>query len=337
MIAISCSNITKSFGIDTILNDISFTVNKGDKIGLIGKNGTGKSTLFKILTGHLPYDKGEIYVAKDTTIGYLKQNPDYDENKTILEECLTVFEDLIEMEKEIRTLEQKISKTIDHESKQFKKLMNHYSNMLEEFNNRNGYGFKSKVRGVLKGLSFTEEDFNKPIYQLSGGQKSRLNIAKLLLKKPDILLLDEPTNHLDIAAISWLEVFLKNYSGTLMLISHDRYFLDQIVNKIFEIENTNILQYEGNYTKFAQYKKSLFEYQMKKYTQQQKKIERQEEMIRRFKQHGTEKLAKRAKSREKMLEKMVIFDKPILNNKRTRLKLETAIKSGKDVLKVENL
>ncbi|RKD23582.1 ATP-binding cassette, subfamily F, member 3 [Caminicella sporogenes DSM 14501] len=337
MIALSCSNITKSFGIDMILDNISFTINLGDKVGLIGKNGTGKSTLFKIITGQIPYDKGEIYIAKNKTIGYLKQNPDYDENKTIFDECLTVFKDLIELEKEIRNLEKKISEATDHESIAFKKLMDTYSNKLEEFNNRNGYAFKSEIRGVLKGLSFTEEDFDKPIYQLSGGQKSRLNIAKLLLKKPDILLLDEPTNHLDIDAISWLEIFLKNYNGTLLIISHDRYFLDQIVNKIFEIENTNLLECEGNYTDFIKYKKSLYESQMKKYIKQQKEIERQEEIIRRFKQHGTEKLAKRAKSREKMLKKMDIIEKPILNNERTRLKFETKINSGKDVLKVENL
>ncbi|WIF93922.1 ABC-F family ATP-binding cassette domain-containing protein [Caminicella sporogenes] len=337
MIALSCSNITKSFGIDMVLDKISFTINLGDKVGLIGKNGTGKSTLFKIITGQIPYDKGKIYIAKNKTIGYLKQNPDYDENKTIFDECLTVFKDLIELEKEIRNLEKKISEAADHESIAFKKLMDTYSNKLEEFNNRNGYAFKSEIRGVLKGLSFTEEDFDKPIYQLSGGQKSRLNIAKLLLKKPDILLLDEPTNHLDIDAISWLEIFLKNYNGTLLIISHDRYFLDQIVNKIFEIENTNLLECEGNYTDFIKYKKSLYESQMKKYIKQQKEIERQEEIIRRFKQHGTEKLAKRAKSREKMLKKMDIIEKPILNNERTRLKFETKINSGKDVLKVENL
>ncbi|MDK2920395.1 MAG: ATP-binding cassette, subfamily er 3 [Candidatus Petromonas sp.] len=337
MIAISCNNINKSFGIDVILKDISFTVNIGDKIGLIGKNGTGKSTLFKILSGQIPYDSGDIFMAKNMNIGYLKQDPDFDENKTIYEECIPIFKNIIDMEKNLRDLELEISKYENHDSPEFKKLINSYSNLLEEFNKNNGYGYKSEIRGVLKGLSFKDEDFNKPIYQLSGGQKSRLNIAKLLLKKPDILLLDEPTNHLDIDAIGWLENFLKNYSGTLMIISHDRYFLDQVVGKIFEIENHSIIGYEGNYTKFVEYKKDLYENQLKKYQQQQKEIERQEEMIRRFKQHGTEKLAKRAKSREKALEKIDIVEKPTLNNYRTRIKFDTDIKSGREVLKVQNL
>ncbi len=337
MIAISCNNLTKSYGVDTILKDISFTVSLGDRVGLIGRNGTGKSTLFKILSGALPYDHGDIYISKDLTVGYLEQEPEFDGNNTIYDECLSVFNHLIEMEREIRLLEHEIAKLSDHESSEFKKLMKTYSNLIEEFSNNNGYGYKSEVRGVLKGLSFTEEDFDKPIYQLSGGQKSRLNIAKLLLTKVDILLLDEPTNHLDIEAVSWLETFLKNYDGTVLLITHDRYFLDQIVNKIYEIENNGIIQYEGSYTKFTQYKKNIYMQQMKKYEQQQKEIQRQEELIRRFKQHGTEKLAKRAKSREKRLEKIDIIDKPVLNNNRTRIKFESKIRSGKDVLKVEDL
>ncbi|MCG8541902.1 MAG: ABC-F family ATP-binding cassette domain-containing protein [Clostridia bacterium] len=337
MIAISCSNISKSFGVDLILKDISFNINIGDKVGLIGKNGTGKSTLFKILTDQIPYDNGSIYISKSINIGYLKQDLDFDNLKSIYDECLIVFEDLIEMEKEIRSLENKISHSIDHDSREFKSLMNLYSNLLDEFNDKNGYGYKSEIRGVLKGLGFSEEDFEKKISKLSGGQKSRLNIAKLLLQKPNILLLDEPTNHLDIDAINWLEGFLKNYPGTLLIISHDRYFLDQIVGKIFEIENKSIIQFEGSYTKFINYKNNLYNHQMKKYLEQQKEIAKQEELIRRFKQHGTEKLAKRAKSREKSLDKMDVVDKPLLNNNKTRIKLETKIKSGKEVLRVNEL
>lgn len=337
MIAVSCSNITKSFGIDLILEDISFTVNIGDKIGLIGKNGTGKSTLFKILTRQMPYDEGNIYISKNLNIGYLKQNLNFNDEKTIFDECLTVFEDIINMEKKIRSIENEISKFTNHESSEFKSLMNLYSKLLDEFNDRNGYGYKSEIRGVLKGLGFEEEDFEKQILKLSGGQKSRLNIAKLLLQKPNILLLDEPTNHLDIEAINWLEGFLKNYPGTILIISHDRYFLDQIVNKVFEIENKTLIQFEGSYTKYVDYKKSLYDQQMKKYLQQQNEIAKQEEMIRRFKQHGTEKLANRAKSREKRLEKIDIMDKPVINNKKTRIKLESKIKSGREVLKANNL
>ncbi|MCT4566345.1 MAG: ABC-F family ATP-binding cassette domain-containing protein [Maledivibacter sp.] len=337
MIAVSCSNITKSFGIDLILKDISFTVNMGDKVGLIGKNGTGKSTLFKILTGQIPYDEGNIYISKNLSIGYLKQDLDFDTEKNIFEECMVVFKDIIEMEKRIRDLEKEISETIDHESHEFRNLMNLYSKLLDEFNNKNGYGYKSEIRGVLKGLGFEEDDFTKEIRKLSGGQKSRLNIAKLLLKKPSILLLDEPTNHLDIEAINWLEGFLKNYLGTILIISHDRYFLDQVVNKVIEIENKGIIEFEGSYTKYVDYKKNIYEQQMKKYLEQQKELAKQEEMIRRFKQHGTEKLANRAKSREKRLEKINILDKPVLNNKKTRIKLETKLKSGREVLKVREL
>lgn len=337
MIAMSCNNISKSFGVDLILSDISFTISIGDKVGLIGKNGTGKSTLFKILTNQLPYDEGNIYISKNLNLGYLKQDLNFDSEKIIFEECLEVFNYLIEMEEEIRNLEKRIADSTDHESREFQRLMNQYSSLLDEFNNKNGYGYKSEIRGILKGLGFSEEDFEKPIYTLSGGQKSRLNIAKLLLLKPNILLLDEPTNHLDIDAINWLEGFLRNYPGTLLIISHDRYFLDQIVGKIFEIENKDLIQFEGSYTKFISFKKSLYEQQMKKYTEQQKEIAKQEELIRRFKQHGTEKLAKRARSREKVLERMDIIDKPVLNNKKTRIKLETKIKSGREVLKVKDL
>ncbi|WP_432407192.1 ABC-F family ATP-binding cassette domain-containing protein [Wukongibacter sp. M2B1] len=337
MIAISCSNISKSFGIDLILKDISFTVNTGDKVGLIGKNGAGKSTLFKVLTGQIPYDEGNIYISKNLNIGYLKQDLIFDSEKTIFDECLLVFDFLIKMEEEIRSLEKRISEHSDHESNEFKKLMNNYSNLMDEFNDKNGYGYKSEIRGVLKGLGFSDEDFEKSVDKLSGGQKSRLNIAKLLLSRPNILLLDEPTNHLDIDAINWLEGFLKNYSGTLFIISHDRYFLDQIVGKIFEIENMSLLQFEGSYTNFVSYKKSLHDQQMKKYLEQQKEIAKQEELIRRFKQHGTEKLAKRAKSREKALDKIDIVEKPLLDNKKTRIKLETKIKSGREVLKVRDL
>ncbi len=337
MIAMSCNNISKSFGVDLILSDISFTISIGDKVGLIGKNGTGKSTLFKILTNQMPYDEGNIYISKNLNIGYLKQELHFDSDKIIFEECLEVFSYLIEMEEEIRSLEKRIANYKDHESPEFLKLMGQYSRLLDEFNNQNGYGYKSEIRGVLKGLGFFEDDFEKPIYTLSGGQKSRLNIAKLLLKKPNILLLDEPTNHLDIEAINWLEGFLKNYPGTILIISHDRYFLDQIVDKIFEIENKSMLQFEGSYSKYVSFKKSLYDQQMKKYAEQQREIVKQEELIRRFKQHGTEKLAKRAKSREKLLERMEVVDKPILNNKKTKIKLEARIKSGREVLKVHNL
>ncbi len=337
MIALSCNNLTKTFGIDVILKDISFTINEGDKVGIIGRNGAGKSTLFKLLTNQLPYDSGDIYMGKATNIGYLQQSLDFNEDNTLYDECLKVFKHLIEMEDEIRSLELEISKASNPEDANLSKLMDYYSRLLEEFNDLNGYGYKSEIRGVLKGMGFSDDEFHKKIFMLSGGQKSRLNVAKLLLKKPSILLLDEPTNHLDIEATTWLEGFLKNYPGTLMIISHDRYFLDEVVNKMFEIENTGLLQYEGNYSGFVKYKKEIYQQQLKKYIEQQKEIDKQEELIRRFKQHGTEKLAKRARSREKALDRIDIIEKPLLIDEKTKMGFEAHIKSGRDVLKVENL
>jgi ATP-binding cassette subfamily F protein 3 len=338
MIILSCYHIYKSFGIDSILEDISFTVDKGEKIGLIGTNGAGKSTLFKILTGQYPYDKGELYWSKDVNIGYLEQNASFESNQTVLDEVLHVFDPLIRMESELRKLEQQITKeSLLPSSKNLESLMESYAHQSEVFQKKNGYGYQSEIRGVLKGLGFSDEEFQQPLCQLSGGQKTRLGLAKLLLSKPDLLLLDEPTNHLDIDAIEWLETFLKSYDGTILLISHDRYFLDEIVNKIYEIDNRQMTQYNGNYTSFVKKKKMRYEQQRNEYLQQQKEIEKQEDMIRRFKQHGTEKLAKRAKSREKRLEKLSPIERPIQVMKNAKIRFETQIKSGKDILQIENL
>lgn len=337
MIALSCTDITKLYGIDVILEGISFTVQKGDKIGIIGKNGVGKSTLFKILAGKIPYDKGSIYMAKDSTIGYLEQSVDFRSATTVYDECLKIFEHVIEMEKELRNLETDISKIEDTSTSESIKIFDNYSKLMDEFTNINGYGYKSEIKGVLKGLGFEDDDLHKPIAKLSGGQRSRMNIAKLLLQKPDILLLDEPTNHLDIEAISWLESFIRSYDGTIFVISHDRYFLDQITTKIIEIENKSIIQFNGSYTKFVEYKESIYIQQLRKYEKQQEEIAKQEEIIRRFKQHGTEKLAKRARSREKRLDSTEVIERPMLVTNRTKLNFEPRITSGKEVLKVENL
>ena len=235
MIVLSCNNLNKSFGIDSILENISFTVNESDKIGIIGINGTGKTTLFKIISGIHGYDSGEIYTSKDCEIGYLEQNTNFHSSNTIFEEVLEVFKDLIDMESYLRNLELKIAEeSSNSNSSQLDKLMNEYSHKLESFAEMNGYGYKSEAKGVLKGLGFSDADMDKPISILSGGEKTRVLLGKLLLKKPTLLLLDEPTNHLDSEAIEWLEIFLKQYKGTVILISHDRYFLDQVVNRVLK-------------------------------------------------------------------------------------------------------
>ena len=338
MIVLSCNNLYKSFGIDSILENICFTVNEGDKIGIIGINGTGKTTLMKIISGEYGYDDGDIYTSKDCEIGYLQQNTNFLSNNTILEEVLEVFKPLIDMENYLRDLEHKIaeegSKT---NSSILEKLMNDYSHTLEDFASKNGYGYKSEAKGVLKGLGFKDEDMDKPINILSGGEKTRVLLGKLLLKKPTLLLLDEPTNHLDSEAIEWLEFFLKQYKGTVMLISHDRYFLDQVVGRVFEIHNKKLKTYNGNYSNFIELSKIEKELELKKYEDQQKGIKKQEESIERLKAYGREKHLKRARSKEKALDKVDVLDKPEAYRKKAKIQFSPSISSGNDVLHVEDL
>ena len=337
MPVLSCSNITKSYIVDTILENISFTVETGDKIGVIGPNGSGKTTLFNILSGNITKDSGEIYIQRDLVIGYLKQHVNISSENTIYEECLDVFRNLIEMEKNLRNLEEEISiiSTKGNMDK-LNNLMNRYAMISEEFQASNGYGFKSEIRGTLIGLGFKEEDFDKQVSILSGGQKSRLSLSKLLLQKPDLLLLDEPTNHLDIDAIDWLEKFLKDYKGAILIISHDRYFLDNVVNRIFYLENKSINIYNSNYTKFIQQRKKDLEILKKQYEDQQKELKRQEEIITRFMNYGDSRYIKQAQSRQKVIDKMKLIDKP-LDSKKTRIRFEPEIKSGRDVLMVEKI
>lgn len=337
MIALSVNQVYKSFGITSILEDISFTVSQGDKVGLIGRNGAGKTTLFKILKGEYAADGGSIYMAKGAEVGYLEQVPALEADMNLFDYCLEIFRPLLEQESQLRQLEHDIADYGKRGSEPPKALLDDYSHQLEDFSRRNGYGFRSEVRGVLKGLGFSDAEFERSVAELSGGQKSRLGIGRLLLKRPEILLLDEPTNHLDIQAVSWLEGFLKAYDGTLIIISHDRYFLDQIVTKVFEVENKALTTYTGNYSAYVQQKAQQFETALRTFEQQQKVVEKQEEIIRRFKGHGTEKLVKRAKSREKMLEKMEMVDRPVQYTKRAKIKLSTRIKSGEDVLFAEGL
>lgn len=338
MIVLSCNNLNKSFGIDTILEDVSFTVNEGDKVGIIGVNGTGKTTLFKVLSGIYGYDSGDIYLGKGVEIGYLEQNTNFQSDKTIYEEVLEVFSDLIEMENYIRGLEVKISEESSNpDSKTLEKLMNEYSHKLELFSELNGYGYKSEVKGILKGLGFSDKDMETPINILSGGEKTRVLLSKLLLKNPSLLLLDEPTNHLDADAIEWLELFLKQYKGTVILISHDRYFLDQVVNRVFEIHNKKLRTYNGNYSKFIELSKTEKELEVKKYEDQQKEMKKQEESIERLKAYGREKHLKRARSKEKMLDKVEVMDRPDVFRKRASIKFNPAVSSGNDVLEVKDI
>lgn len=338
MIVLSCNNLNKSFGIDTILENVSFTVNEYDKVGIIGVNGTGKTTLFKILSGIYGYDSGDIYLGKGVEIGYLEQNTNFHSEGTIFEEVLEVFKDLIEMETYLRDLEVKIAnESSNPNSKELEKIMNEYSNKLEKFSELNGYGYKSEAKGVLKGLGFSDEDMDKKINILSGGEKTRVLLAKLLLKNPSLLLLDEPTNHLDSEAIEWLEVFLKQYKGTVIIISHDRYFLDQVVNRVFEIHNKKLRTYNGNYSKFIELSKVEKELEIKKFEDQQKEIKKQEESIDRLKAYGREKHLKRARSKEKMLDKVEVLDRPEMYRKKANIKFSPSVTSGNDVLEARDI
>lgn len=338
MIILSCNNINKSFGIDLILENISFTVNEGDKIGLVGINGTGKTTLFKIISSEYGYDSGDIYISKHTEIGYLEQNTNFQSQNNILNEVLTVFKDLSEMEKYLRELELRISnESKKGESDDLQKLMNEYSHKLDEFAAKNGYGYKSEAKGVLKGLGFSDEDFEKHVNILSGGEKTRVLLAKLLLKKPSLLLLDEPTNHLDTDAVEWLEIFLKQYSGSVVVISHDRYFLDQVANRIFELHNKKLKSYDGNYSTFIRKSQVEKEIELKRYEDQQESIKKQEEVIEKLRAFGREKHIKRARSREKLLDKVEVVDKPEMHRKKAKIRFEPSITSGHDVLHAQSL
>lgn len=340
MIMLSCNNVTKTFGVETILENISFSVNEGDKIGIVGVNGTGKTTLFKVITGILPHDRGEIFTSKNCRLGYLEQNTNFYSEKTIYDEVVSVFSDLIGAEEELRSLEHQIASLSDKGTSsgdQLKKTMDTYGKKYEEFEKNNGYSYKSEVRGTLKGLGFSDEEMDKPVNVLSGGEKTRVLLAKLLLSKPSLLLLDEPTNHLDADAIEWLEGFLRSYEETIMIISHDRYFLDQSVNKIFEMENKHLTTYNGNYTDYQKQARVNREIRLRQYENQQRDIKKQEESIERLKAYGREKHLKRARSKEKMLDKVDRLEKPQKLRKKARFNFVLRHHSGNDVLKVQGL
>lgn len=333
MITLSANNLAKSFGVDNLFSGISFHVNKGDRIGLIGVNGAGKTTLLNILAGEISHDSGDFFLAANTKVGYLKQSDTLNSDKTVYEEMLAIFSDVIGIEADLSRLSIEISE-LSSVGQDVEKLLHDYDDLMEAYKAQNGYGYKSEINGILNSLAFPPEFFHKTISILSGGEKTRLALAALLLKKPDLLLLDEPTNHLDIDTLKWLEQYLKSYAGTIVLISHDRYFLDQTVTRIFEIENGKLYAYEGNYTTFAQKKKEREIAELRQYDKQQKEISRQEEIIRRFKQHGTEKLAKRAQSREKRLDRIDVLGKPSLSHGKIKFNFKEGPQSGRDALQV---
>lgn len=331
---LSCNHICKSYGVDVILDDCSFFINDNEKAAIVGNNGAGKSTIMKIIMGELNADSGNVIIGKDKTIGYLAQYQDLSSHNSIYEEVKSVKQNIIDMEQKLMDYEKQMSVVSGDE---LSKLMNSYTNLEHTFQLLNGYSYKSEIEGVIKGLGFTEEDFNKPVGTLSGGQKTRVALCKLLLEKPDIIMLDEPTNHLDLNSIKWLETYLLNYNGAVLIIAHDRYFLDKIVTKVVEIENHKSHVYEGNYSAFAAKKKQLREAQMNLYLKQQSEIKHQEEVIAKLRSYKQEKFYKRAESREKALSKMDVIEKPTELQDSMTISLEPDVVSGNDVLTVTGL
>ena len=334
LMILSCQSICKSFGEKVILQDASFHIEEREKAALIGNNGAGKTTLLRIIMEEISADSGQVVIAKDKKIGYLAQYQDIHGHHTIYEELMTTKQYILDMEDKIRSLEQEMKYVAGDK---LESLMNSYTRLTHQFELENGYAYKSELTGVLKGLGFTEEDYDKQIETLSGGQKTRVALGKMLLSKPDILLLDEPTNHLDMESISWLETYLLNYPGAVFIVSHDRYFLDKVVTKVIEIEAGQTRVYSGNYSAFALKKAQLRDAQYKAYLNQQRDIKHQEAVIAKLKSFNREKSIKRAESREKMLDRVQRIEKPLELQDRMRISLEPRVLSGNDVLHVEEL
>lgn len=331
---LACQGICKSFGEKEILKDASFHIEEREKVALIGNNGAGKTTLLRIIMEELSADSGNMILAKDKRMGYLAQYQDIYGQRTIYEELLTTKQHILDMEERMRSIELEMKHVQGEELEQ---LMNTYTRLTHEFELENGYAYKSELTGILKGLGFGEEDFEKPIETLSGGQKTRVALGKLLISRPDILLLDEPTNHLDMESIAWLETYLLNYPGAVLIVSHDRYFLNRVVTKVIEVEQGQLHTYMGNYSDFAVKKEQLREARLKEYLNQQREIKHQEAVIEKLRSFNREKSIKRAESREKMLDKMTLVDKPMEINTDIHLKLEPSRVSGNDVLSVKGL
>lgn len=331
---LSCQNISKAFGEEQILNNASFIIEDREKAAIVGINGAGKSTLLKIIMGQLSPDEGQVVAAKGKTIGYLAQHQDVNSEHTIYEELLTVKQNILNLEQQIRQLEEKMKHT---QGETLENLLNTYTKLNQDFEAANGYAYKSELTGVLKGLGFTQGDYSRPVNTLSGGQKTRVSLGKLLLTKPDILLLDEPTNHLDMESIAWLETFLLNYNGAVVVVAHDRYFLNKIVTKIIEVDQGKVSTFSGNYSDYAQKKAMLRTAAYNAYMNQQREVKHQEEVIAKLRSFNREKSIRRAESREKMLQKMDLVERPVEINTQMKLMLEPDCVSGNDVLSVSEL
>lgn len=331
---LSCQNINKSFGDHHVLKAASFHIEEREKTAIVGINGAGKSTLLKIIIGYLSADDGQVIITRGKSIGYLAQHQEMTTGNTIFDELLTVKQDILAIESRMRELEQSMKHA---EGDTLAALMNTYDRLNHTFEQQNGYAWKSEITGVLKGLGFAESDFSKPVDTLSGGQKTRVSLGKLLLSRPDIILLDEPTNHLDMDSIAWLETFLMNYQGAIIIVSHDRYFLNRVVTKIVEIDQGIVTTFSGNYSDYAQKKKALREAALQAYLNQQQEIKHQEEVIARLKSFNREKSIRRAESREKMLDKIEVLDKPTEARTDMHIELEPRYPSGNDVLSVSRL
>ena len=331
---LSCQGISKSFGEKVILEDASFHIEEREKAALIGNNGAGKTTLLRIIMEEIHSDAGQVVLAKDKRIGYLAQYQDVQGHLSVYEELLSTKQYIIDMEERLRAMEVQMKNASGEE---LDRLMNSYTRLTHEFELENGYAYKSELMGVLNGLGFTEEDFTKQVATLSGGQKTRVALGKLLISKPDILLLDEPTNHLDMESIAWLETYLLNYPGAVFIVSHDRYFLDKVVTKVIEIDAGQVRMYAGNYSAYAEKKAQLRDAQYKAYLNQQREIKHQEAVIVKLKSFNREQSIKRAESREKMLNTIQRIDKPVEVQSQMRLSLEPRVVSGNDVLTVEDL
>lgn len=331
---LACQNISKAFGTKEILHDVNFHINEKEKIAIVGINGSGKTTLLKIIMGEETPDNGQVIIAKDATIGYLSQHQDISFDNTIYGEMLATKQYILDLEANIRKLE----KDMKHaEGEELEKILETYNRLSSKYDRDNGYSYESEITGVLKGLGFSPDDYDRHINTLSGGQKMRIALGRLLLTKPDLIILDEPTNHLDMPSISWLEGFLASYSGSVLIVSHDRYFIDRIVTKVIEIDNKKATIYHGNYTYFADKRAELRASMMKAYLNQQAQIKHQEAVITKLKQFNREKSIKRAESREKMLDKIDVLDKPTEITSEMRLTLEPSVESGNDVLTVSHL
>lgn len=331
---LACQNVSKAFGDKEILKNISFHIEDKEKIAIVGINGSGKTTLLKIIMGEEQPDEGQIVISKGLSIGYLSQHQDISFDNTIYQEMLDTKKDIIDMEKKLRELELDMKNL---EGAKLEQILNEYNKLQARYDRENGYAYKSEITGVLKGLGFEKEDYDRHINTLSGGQKMRIALGRLLLTKPDIIILDEPTNHLDMSSISWLETFLCNYQGSVIIVSHDRYFIDKIATKIIEIDNRLSNTYNGNYSFYAEKRAKIRADKMKAYLNQQQEIKHQEAVITKLKQFNREKSIKRAESREKMLDKIDRIDKPVEAASEMRLTLTPSVESGNDVLTITGL